>query len=182
MGRRLAVRLYWMWRNGWEYSPSVEFGSHAGQLVYRTWREIKRRAHDWASRSLKREFEEVIPVEVLIEEMYGSDGSRPLDYERALVVDAEKKENGKERKRKTLLSEKRSVLKKSLTGPTLLEMSGNPTNRELARQVPVDRRKRQDAGRTQTCARRAPASCCSSALRLASDSASIQAAATAARL
>ena len=32
MGRRLAVRLYWMWRNGWEYSQSVEFGSHAGQL------------------------------------------------------------------------------------------------------------------------------------------------------
>jgi transposase len=33
MGRRLAVRLYWMWRNGCEYSQSVEFGSHAGQLV-----------------------------------------------------------------------------------------------------------------------------------------------------
>ena len=33
MARRLAVRLYWMWRNGWEYSQSVEFGSHAGQLV-----------------------------------------------------------------------------------------------------------------------------------------------------
>jgi transposase len=32
MGRRLAVRLYWMWRNGWEYSQSVEFGSYAGQL------------------------------------------------------------------------------------------------------------------------------------------------------
>src|SRR5467141_1981141 len=32
MGRRLAVRLYWMWRNGCEYSQSVEFGSHAGQL------------------------------------------------------------------------------------------------------------------------------------------------------
>jgi transposase len=32
MGRRLAVRLYWMWRNGWEYSPSLEFGSYAGQL------------------------------------------------------------------------------------------------------------------------------------------------------
>jgi transposase len=32
MGRRLAVRLYWMWRNGWEYSPSVEFGSYVGQL------------------------------------------------------------------------------------------------------------------------------------------------------
>ena len=32
MGRRLAVRLYWMWRNGCEYSPSIEFGSYAGQL------------------------------------------------------------------------------------------------------------------------------------------------------
>jgi transposase len=32
MARRLAVRLYWMWRNGWEYSQSVKFGSHAGQL------------------------------------------------------------------------------------------------------------------------------------------------------
>jgi transposase len=33
MARRLAVRLYWMWRNGWEYWQSVEFGSHAGELV-----------------------------------------------------------------------------------------------------------------------------------------------------
>jgi transposase len=33
MARRLAVQLYWMWRNGWEYWQSVEFGSHAGQLV-----------------------------------------------------------------------------------------------------------------------------------------------------
>jgi transposase len=32
MGRRLAVRLYWMWRNGCDYSQSLEFGSHAGQL------------------------------------------------------------------------------------------------------------------------------------------------------
>src|SRR5438128_695882 len=32
MGRRLAIRLYWMWRNGCEYSPAVEFGSYAGQL------------------------------------------------------------------------------------------------------------------------------------------------------
>ena len=28
MGRRLGVRLYWMWRNGCEYSPSMEFGSY----------------------------------------------------------------------------------------------------------------------------------------------------------
>ena len=32
MGRRLGVRLYWMWRNGCEYSSSLEFGSHAGEL------------------------------------------------------------------------------------------------------------------------------------------------------
>jgi hypothetical protein len=30
-------------------------------------------------------------VEVLIEEMFGSDLNRPLDYERAVVVDAEVK-------------------------------------------------------------------------------------------
>ena len=32
MGRKLAVRLFWMWRKGWNYSQLVEFGSHAGQL------------------------------------------------------------------------------------------------------------------------------------------------------
>jgi transposase len=32
MGRRLGVRVYWMWRNACEYSPSLEFGSYAGQL------------------------------------------------------------------------------------------------------------------------------------------------------
>jgi transposase len=32
MGRRMAIRLYWMWRNGCDYSPSFEFGSYAGQL------------------------------------------------------------------------------------------------------------------------------------------------------
>jgi transposase len=32
MGRRLAVQLYWMWRNGCDYSASVGFGSYAGQL------------------------------------------------------------------------------------------------------------------------------------------------------
>ena len=35
MGRRMAIRLYWMWRNGCEYSPSFEFGSYAGQLENR---------------------------------------------------------------------------------------------------------------------------------------------------
>src|ERR1700675_1993269 len=32
MARRLAVRLYWMWRNDWQYSQWVEFGSNVGQL------------------------------------------------------------------------------------------------------------------------------------------------------
>jgi transposase len=32
MGRRLGIRLYWMWRNGCDYSPSFEFGSYAGKL------------------------------------------------------------------------------------------------------------------------------------------------------
>ena len=33
MARRLAVRLYWMWRNDWQYSQWVEFGSKVGQLA-----------------------------------------------------------------------------------------------------------------------------------------------------
>jgi transposase len=32
LGRRLGIRLYWMWRNQCDYSPSFEFGSYAGQL------------------------------------------------------------------------------------------------------------------------------------------------------
>src|ERR1700719_694675 len=31
MARRLAVRMYWMWRKGWDYEQSKKFGSHAGQ-------------------------------------------------------------------------------------------------------------------------------------------------------
>jgi transposase len=32
MARRLAVRLYWMWRNQWDYEQSKKFGPHAGEL------------------------------------------------------------------------------------------------------------------------------------------------------
>jgi transposase len=32
MPRRLGVRLYWMWRRGWDYEQLEKFGSHAGQL------------------------------------------------------------------------------------------------------------------------------------------------------
>src|ERR1700733_554795 len=31
MARKLAVRLYWMWRKGWDYEQVKKFGSHAGQ-------------------------------------------------------------------------------------------------------------------------------------------------------
>jgi hypothetical protein len=47
-----------------------------GTARYRTWREVERRGLDWASRSLQREFELVIVVEVLtgptLLEMYGN--------------------------------------------------------------------------------------------------------------
>ena len=33
--RRLAVRLYWMWRRGWDYEQLERFGSHAGQPGHR---------------------------------------------------------------------------------------------------------------------------------------------------
>jgi transposase len=32
MARRLAVRLYWMWRKEWNYEQWKKFGSHPGQL------------------------------------------------------------------------------------------------------------------------------------------------------
>jgi transposase len=31
MARRLAVRLYWMWRKGWDYEQMTKFSSHAGE-------------------------------------------------------------------------------------------------------------------------------------------------------
>jgi len=31
MARRLAVRLYWMWRQGRDYQQFTKFGAHAGQ-------------------------------------------------------------------------------------------------------------------------------------------------------
>lgn len=31
MARKLAVRLYWMWRKQWDYQQVMKFGSHVGQ-------------------------------------------------------------------------------------------------------------------------------------------------------
>ena len=35
MARRLAIRLFWMMRQGWDYEQMKKFGSHAGQLEHR---------------------------------------------------------------------------------------------------------------------------------------------------
>jgi len=35
MARRLAVRLYWMWRNGWDYAEWVKFGSRRVSMTLR---------------------------------------------------------------------------------------------------------------------------------------------------
>jgi len=35
LARRLAVRMYWMWRQGWDYDQVRQFGSHAGELENR---------------------------------------------------------------------------------------------------------------------------------------------------
>src|SRR5580700_5939836 len=35
MARKLAVRLDWMWRKGWDYEQVKKFGSHAGQPGHR---------------------------------------------------------------------------------------------------------------------------------------------------
>ena len=35
MTRRLAVRMYWMWRKGWDYERLKKLGSHAGQPGHR---------------------------------------------------------------------------------------------------------------------------------------------------
>jgi transposase len=40
MGRKLGVRLYWMWRNNCEYSPSFEFGSYVGRRVSTSLRPV----------------------------------------------------------------------------------------------------------------------------------------------
>jgi len=35
LARKLAVRLYWMWRKQWDYEQLRKFGSYAGQPGHR---------------------------------------------------------------------------------------------------------------------------------------------------
>jgi hypothetical protein len=53
MARRLAVRLYWMWRKGWDYEQMTKFGSHVGRPGNRHG-AVKHREIDWVSRSPSR--------------------------------------------------------------------------------------------------------------------------------
>ena len=66
MARRLAVRLYWMWRKGWDYQQTLKFGSHVGQLGAGSWCAVDHRHTDWAPAPV-RELEVLIMVGVVIE-------------------------------------------------------------------------------------------------------------------
>jgi len=58
MARKLAVHLYWMWRQGHDYRQLQKLGSHAGEHRTSRWCAVNHRCNDWASRSLMvREFE-----------------------------------------------------------------------------------------------------------------------------
>jgi len=69
-------------------------------------------------------------VEVRIEEMFGSDRSRPKDYERAVVVDAKVKENREDHSSEW---KERSAQKRFDRADIVRDtnFSDYPTNREL---------------------------------------------------
>ena len=52
MARKLAVRLYWMWRRGWNYQQLRKFGFARGAARTRPWCEVDHRPLDGAPRSL----------------------------------------------------------------------------------------------------------------------------------
>src|SRR6266550_3036904 len=87
------------------------------------WCEINHRPVDWASRSLTREFEHVIMVDVLIGEMVGSDRSPPERLQRAFGAECQRSST----RPKWRCSQRRSgrVTTTELTEPTLLEMPVN---------------------------------------------------------
>src|SRR5438552_12147841 len=66
MARKLAVRLYWMWRKGWDYQQVLKFGLHGGspELVHGPPSiTVKLIGHPAPA----REFELIIMVEVMAE-------------------------------------------------------------------------------------------------------------------
>src|ERR1700693_4142399 len=92
----------------------------------RRWREVECRPLDWASRSLQKGVR-------ITNHGRSTDrrdvwvGLKPIER---LRTSRGRRSRGQRRTKKTThRSERRSVLKKDLTGPTLLEMSGFPTTR-----------------------------------------------------
>src|SRR2546430_4622596 len=93
--------------------------------------EINHRPVDWASRSLTREFEHVIMVDVLIGEMVGSDRSPPERLQRAFGAECQRSST----RPKWRCSQRRSgrVATTELTEPTLLEIARHPPEPRPAR-------------------------------------------------
>jgi len=57
MARKLAVHLYWMWRQGCDYGQTQKLGFARGKARKSRWWAVQRRCNDWASRSQQvREF------------------------------------------------------------------------------------------------------------------------------
>ena len=54
MARRLAVRVYWMWRRGWGPRATAEFRFARGTAWTSSWCAVNHRRNDWASRSSSR--------------------------------------------------------------------------------------------------------------------------------
>ena len=73
MARKLAVSLYWMWRKETKFSAVSRSRFVRGIARNGVWCAVDHRYTDRASRSLNREFELVIMVDVLTGEMLGSD-------------------------------------------------------------------------------------------------------------
>src|SRR6266566_2367151 len=73
MARKLAVRLYWMWRKEWDYEQMRKVRFARGRARTSPGCVVDHRRNDWASHSPHGEFELVIMIEVVIEEMVGSD-------------------------------------------------------------------------------------------------------------
>ena len=70
MARKLAVHLYWMWRQGLGLRSVRKARFARGSARKSPWCAVTHRRNDWASRSPQRgEFEVVIMIAVVIEEM-----------------------------------------------------------------------------------------------------------------
>jgi hypothetical protein len=73
MARRLAIRLYWMGAQGMGLRASEKVRFARGPARNRRWCAVEHRVIDWAARSsFTEEFEVVIMIEVVTEEMHGS--------------------------------------------------------------------------------------------------------------